>query len=588
MYEICSNEVSLISTTELLNFIHLHTFSVYELEVISMSKSSACIDNLNSFKTHDVENQPFWDSQNLFEMDAPLQYWLSKFNGDWAKPTLQKQGKYYGGEGTALGELANKHVPEFHSHDRRGERIDVIEFHPAYHQLMDYAISKNIPSLPWVKSKKGAHVVRAAMEYLHMQADAGSGCPLTMTFASAAVFKHSPKLAEEWLPKVLSNEYDGDDKPYFEKQGVTIGMAMTEKQGGSDVRANTTFAKPISEAGNGKAYRLVGHKWFCSAPMSDAFLVLAQTSEGLSCFLMPRWTPEGVKNNFQIQRLKNKLGNHSNASSEIEFLGAFAWLVGEEGKGVRTIIDMVSLTRFDCMVGSSALMRSALSYALRFTSQRKAFGKKLIEQPLMKNVLADLALESEAALALSMRVAHALDNQEKTAEQQFIRIATAIGKYWICKRAPHFIYESMECLGGIGYVEDNFLPKLYREAPVNAIWEGSGNVQCLDILRIIIKQPEVVEVLLNEFNSARGCNDNYDALLNRIKIELDNKKNIEFRLRTLVDMLAKALMSVTLLKYGEPVVAEVYCDEKLIKRGENLGTLVSNEWCDFLIQRALL
>ncbi len=545
-------------------------------------------DFLGTLNTHDVDNQPLWPAKNLFAADEPLQYWLTKFNASRGAESLTAHGAFYGKEGRELGDLANRFPPEFHPHDRNGNRVDQVEFHPAYHQLMDYAISHSLPSRPWRENKQGAHVVRAAAEYLHMQADAGSGCPLTMTFAAVAAIKHSPKVAQEWLPKLLADHYDGQDKPYFEKQGVTVGMAMTEKQGGSDVRANTTFAEPLAEGGNGEAYHLVGHKWFCSAPMSDGFLVLAQAQGGLSCFLMPRWTPDGVKNNFQIQRLKNKLGNHSNASSEIEFRGAFAWLVGEEGRGVRTIIDMVSLTRFDCMIGSSALMRSALSYALNFTSQREAFGKKLTEHPLMKNVLADLALESEAALALSMRVAHSLENQEKAAQRHFTRIVTAIGKYWICKRAPHFIYEAMECIGGLGYVEDNYLPRLYREAPVNAIWEGAGNVQCLDIMRVMIKEPDALNTLMNELNSVKGKNVNYDKLLAGINTELKIKDNMEFRLRVMVDMLAKAVIAATLLKFGEPATARVYCDEKLEKNGDNLGTLSGSESIDFLIARSML
>ncbi|WP_276315802.1 acyl-CoA dehydrogenase family protein [Parashewanella hymeniacidonis] len=419
-----------------------------------------------------------------------------------------------------------------------------------------------------------------------MEADAGSGYPLTMTFASIAALKHSPTIAKQWITKITAAQYDGDDKPHHEKAGVTIGMAMTEKQGGSDVRANTTFAEPISKAGNGEAYRIVGHKWFCSAPMSDGFLVLAQTESGFSCFLMPRWTPDGDKNYFQIQRLKNKLGNKSNASSEIQFRGAFAWLIGDEGRGVRTIIDMVSLTRFDCMVSSSALMRSALSHALNFTSQREAFGKKLIEQPLMRNVLADLALESEAALALSMRVAHALDNQNDESEKQFTRIVTAIGKYWICKRAPHFIYEAMESIVGIGYVEDNFLPRLYREAPVNAIWEGSGNVQCLDFLKVMLKEPEVIESLLKELKKQKGRYGKYDQFIDQMLQLLAAAENIEFRLRIIVDHLAKAITAATLLKYGEAQVAEAYCEEKLFQNGESIGTFSSDKWTDYIIQRA--
>ncbi|WP_133407324.1 acyl-CoA dehydrogenase family protein [Parashewanella tropica] len=548
-----------------------------------------CLNFLNTYQTHEVSNQPEWPRVNLFSNDQILQFWLKTFNGNWGTQRLSIMGKFYGNEGVELGEQANQLPPKLQTHDRNGNRIDVVEYNSSYHQLMHYAIEHKIHALPWTDDKQGSHAVRAAMEFLHMQADAGSGCPLTMTFAAAATLKHCPSLANIWLPLLLSNSYDGSDRPYFEKQGITIGMAMTEKQGGSDVRRNTTFASPINKRENGAAYLLVGHKWFCSAPMSDAFFVLAQTDSGLSCFLLPRWTPEGEKNRFQIQRLKNKLGNHSNASSEIEYRGAFAWLIGEEGAGVKSIIDMVSLTRFDCMVGSSALMRSALSHALNFTTQRHVFKSVLSKTPLMKNVLADLALESEAATALSFRVAHALDKQDIPTEKTFIRFATAVGKYWICKRAPHFIYEAMECIGGIGYIEDNYLPRLYREAPVNAIWEGSGNIQCLDLMRAIMKQPQDLDNLLTLLKGASGRYDNFDLFLSEF---IDNKELItqkEGQLRSVIDKLAKLLIANTLIIYGEPKVAEIYCMEKLTSSCSNsIGTLSESVDFDFLIERALL
>ena len=540
-------------------------------------------DYLQTAYTHKVQNQPQWKNVNRFLGDEPLNYWIKQFNGNTMPNELIAQGAFYGGQGRELGALANKFVPEFQPYDRSGQRIDVIEYHPAYHQLMEYAITHQMHSLPWQTQQCCSHVTRAAMEYLHMQADAGSGCPLTMTFASVAALKHSPIIAEEWLPKILSNQYDERNIPYFQKQGVTIGMAMTEKQGGSDVRANTTYADPIALRGNGEPYRLIGHKWFCSAPMSDAFLVLAQTDNGLSCFLMPRWTPEGDKNTFFIQRLKNKLGNRSNASSEIEFRGAFAWHIGEEGGGIRTIMDMVSLTRFDCMVGSAALMRSSFSYALNFTSQRYVFGKRLVEQPLMQNVLADLALESEAALAFSMRVAHALDKNELP----FVRIATALGKYWICKRTPYFIYEAMECLGGMGYIEDNFIPMLYREAPVNAIWEGSGNIQCLDILRIIKKHPESLNVLMGELTAAKHQNTVYDEYLDTLEHVLVDDVS-EYHLRVIAEMLAKALTASILIQYGVPSIADTFCHHKLTTKTWSIGTLANEKWYDDMIKRSTL
>ncbi|KEZ72441.1 acyl-CoA dehydrogenase, partial [Pseudomonas syringae pv. syringae FF5] len=382
--------------------------------------------------------------------------------------------------------------------------IDLVEFHPAYHQLMSAAIEHGIPSLPWTYPQPGAHVARAAMSYLHTQADPGSGCPLTMTFASVPALRLQPDLAEIWLPKVLSTEYDPRNVGIAHKNGATIGMAMTEKQGGTDVRANTTRAFPVGAGSPGQAYELVGHKWFCSAPMCDAFLTLAQTDKGLSCFLLPRHRPDDTRNEFYIQRLKNKLGNWSNASSEVEFRGALAWMIGEEGRGVPTIIEMVAMTRFDCMIGSSALMRQALTQATHHCAHRAVSGRLLAEQPLMQNVLADLALESEAALALTLRMGRALDHQDDDHEKRFVRLVTAVGKYWICKRAPAMINEAAECLGGAGYVEDSILPRLYREAPVNSTWEGSGNVQCLDVLRTLSKEPGALDALFDELGDGHG------------------------------------------------------------------------------------
>ncbi len=462
--------------------------------------------NLNQFaETHEVTNQPPpLDGANLYRIDVPLQEWSSRFGAGWAQPRIDAYGALAGGPLMAAGFLANQHKPEFASHDRYGHRIDLVEFHPAYHQLMSAAIEHGIPSLPWTYPQPGAHVARAAMSYLHTQADPGSGCPLTMTFASVPALRLQPDLAEIWLPKVLSTEYDPRNVGIAHKNGATIGMAMTEKQGGTDVRANTTRAFPVGAGGPGQAYELVGHKWFCSAPMCDAFLTLAQTDKGLSCFLLPRHRPDDTRNEFYIQRLKNKLGNWSNASSEVEFRGALAWMIGEEGRGVPTIIEMVAMTRFDCMIGSSALMRQALTQATHHCAHRAVSGRLLAEQPLMQNVLADLALESEAALALTLRMGRALDHQDDDHEKRFVRLVTAVGKYWICKRAPAMINEAAECLGGAGYVEDSILPRLYREAPVNSTWEGSGNVQCLDVLRTLSKEPGALDALFDELGDGHG------------------------------------------------------------------------------------
>ena len=369
---------------------------------------------------------------------------------------------------------------------------------------MKASIEDGLHSSPWTDPGEGAHVARAARSYMHTQVEAGHGCPITMTFAATPCLKLQGDLAAQWLPKIQARVYDPRNIPADEKQGVTIGMAMTEKQGGSDVRANTTRAIPVGAEGGGQAYELVGHKFFVSAPMCDAFLVLAQAPGGLSCFLVPRWRPDGTKNPLQIIRLKRKMGNVSNASSETELRGALGWMVGSEGRGVATIIEMVAMTRFDCMIGSSAGMRMAVSQAIDHCRQRKAFGAFLVDQPLMTAVLADLAIEAEAALTLTMRIARALDHRDDPHEDALVRLGSAIGKYWICKRTPGHAYEALECLGGSGVMEDSPMPRLYREAPVNAIWEGSGNVQCLDIARAIQRSPQTLQAYFAEVSASEG------------------------------------------------------------------------------------
>jgi putative acyl-CoA dehydrogenase len=556
-------------------------------------------NSTNLGETHEVFNQPSpLENYNAYESDLALQHWMSTFNGDFAKDQVSQYGHHVGHELIEAGFLANQYKPEFHPHDRFGNRLDLAKFHPAYHQLMRTAIEAGVHSLPWTRKvnneqqkgeKQGAHVARAAMEYMHNQADSGSGCPLTMTFAAVPAIQTTPSLAKDWLPKITARHYDERNIPWFEKQGVTIGMAMTEKQGGSDVRANTTKATPIhaNKTGSGEAYELVGHKWFCSAPMCDAFLVLAQTEKGLSCFLLPRWRPDGSKNQMYVQRLKNKLGNISNASSEVEFRGAYAQMVGEEGRGVPAIIEMVAMTRFDCMVGSSSLMRAATAQAIHHTGGRKVFGKNLHEQVLMQNVLADLAIESEAALAISMRVGNALDNLQDEQQNLFARVATAIGKYWICKRAPNHAYEAMECLGGVGYVEDNIMPRIYREAPVNAIWEGSGNVQCLDVLRAMNKEPKVIDTFLTELSTARGLDKHFDGFFNGLKDEFLDISSLEYRSRSVVEKLALGLQASTLLKHGTQAVAEGFIASRIKHSAQlNYGTLPQGVDCKAIIERA--
>ena len=560
----------------------------------------ALFDRRTPAETHEVFNQPTpLEQYNAFESDIALQHWLNAFGGNWHSAEVSEYGARVGGDLVQAGFDANKFKPEFKPHNRFGQRVDQVDFHPAYHQLMEAAIQAGHHSLAWTakegeKHKAGAHAARAAIEYLHTQADPGTGCPLTMTFAAVPALMHQPDIAKEWLPKILSNTYDGRNVPYFEKEGLTIGMAMTEKQGGSDVRANTTKAYAIAETGPGKEYEIVGHKWFCSAPMCDGFLVLAYTGtpeEGLSCFLLPRWRPDGNKNEMYVQRLKDKMGNVSNASSEVEFRGALAWMIGQEGRGVRTIIEMVSMTRFDCMVGSAALMRQAAAQALHHTSGRSVFGKNLHAQPLMLNVLADLAIESEAALAISMRIAHSLDvvatDPNNVQENLFSRVATAIGKYWICKRVAQHTYEAMECIGGVGVVEDNILPRLYREAPINAIWEGSGNVQCLDVLRAMQKEPEVVNAFLAELEKARGAYSDLDDYLDGLKALFADLSTLEYRARTVVEKLALAWQASTLVQYGDKLIAEAFVKSRIAgESGHYYGTLPAGIDVAAIVERA--
>ncbi|MGY2284731.1 acyl-CoA dehydrogenase family protein [Pseudomonas gingeri] len=530
--------------------------------------------NLHQYaETHEVTNQPpSLYGTNLYRIDLPLQEWSQRFGAGWAQARIDRYGALAGGPLMEAGFLANQNKPVFVSHDRYGHRQDLVEFHPAYHELMRTAIEHGLPSLPWTDPRDGAHVARAAMTYLHSQAEAGTGCPLTMTFACVPALKLQADLAGQWLPSILSTEYDPRNIGIAHKRGATIGMAMTEKQGGTDVRANTTRAYPVGAGGPGQAYELVGHKWFCSAPMCDAFLTLAQTDKGLTCFLLPRHRPDDSRNQFYIQRLKNKLGNCSNASSEVEFRGALAWMIGEEGRGVPTIIEMVAMTRFDCMVGSSALMRQALTQASHHCAHRLVGGRVLGEQPLMQNVLADLALESEAALALSLRMGRALDRLGDEHEAKFARLVTAVGKYWICKRAPAMINEAAECMGGAGYVEDSILPRLYREAPVNSTWEGSGNVQCLDVLRSLSKEPGVLEVLFSELGDGHG--DKHLARhIEHLKLAFTDTHDIQYRARQLTEDIALALQAKLLLEAGNSAVSDGFIASRLGTGGRVYGTL---------------
>ena len=527
--------------------------------------------------THEVVNQPPPLEVNLFAVDAALRGEVERGGANWAKAQLLEMGQWAGSRAAqAWAAQANENPPRLRTHDRYGNRIDEVEFHPAWHELMQVAVAHGVHSLAWEEDREGAHVARAALMFLDSQCEQGHGCPISMTYSAVPALRRQPELAREWEPRAVSRAYDLRSLPAARKRGALIGMAMTEKQGGSDVRANTTRA-----VRDGEAWRLTGHKWFCSAPMSDGFLVLAQAPKGLSCFLLPRWTPDEARNRFFLQRLKDKLGNRSNASAEIELDGAWAQLIGEEGRGVPAILEMVNHTRLDCVLGSAAVMRQALWQAAHHCSYRRAFGKVLVEQPAMRNVLADLCLEAEAALAVSMRLARAYDD---AAESAFRRIATAVAKFWVCKRAPTAVGEALECLGGNGYVEESGMPRLYREAPLNSIWEGSGNVICLDVLRALAKEPAAVEALLGELRAARGTDRRYDAHLDATEALLARAGESEAR--RLTEALALALQGALLIRHGPASVADAFCASRLASDwGRTLGTLPSGADIAALVDR---
>jgi putative acyl-CoA dehydrogenase len=540
--------------------------------------------------THEVLNQPPpLEGHNLYSTDRALAESLKREGGGWAEDRVRDYGAILGRPETIrLGFLANRHTPELRTHDRFGHRIDEVEFHPAWHEVMRLAMAHELHNLPWRTPRPGANVARSTLNYMHAQVEAGSGCPITMTYACMPTLRHQEEVLAEWEPRVLGTEYDPRAIPAREKTAVLIGMAMTEKQGGSDVRANTTHAVAIDGGGPGGAYELTGHKWFCSAPMCDAFLTLAQTDAGISCFLVPRWRPDGTRNAFFIQRLKDKVGNRSNASSEIEYRGTWARMIGEEGRGIRTIIEMVHHTRLDCVSGSAGLMRQAVAQAIHHATYRSAFGRRLIEQPLMQNVLADLALESEAAAAVMLRLARSYDDGIESDEARaFARLATAVAKFWVCKRAPHLTYEAMECLGGNGYVEETIMPRLYRESPVNAIWEGSGNVICLDVLRAIAREPDSLPALMNELRAAHGVDGRYDVTLARLESELRDPAEAETRARYLTETMAVLLQASLLLRHAPSFVSEAFCASRLGEHPQLVfGTLPPGLRLKEIIERA--
>lgn len=519
--------------------------------------------------THEVFNQPpDFAGRNLFTSDPILSHWALREGGDWVGSPLTALGAELGREEVlTAGEEANRYPPELTVFDRYGRRIDEVRFHPSYHRLMDLAMEHRIHAIAWAEERPGAHVAHAALLALFSEVEQGTMCPISMTYASVPALRHQSDVAAQWVPKIIGGRYDAPLRPIAQKRGVTIGMAMTEKQGGSDVRANTTRAFR-----DGEAWRLVGHKWFCSAPMCDAFLTLAQTEAGLSCFLVPRIRPDGERNSLHVMRLKDKLGNKSNASSEIEYHDTHAVLLGEEGRGVATIIEMVHHTRLDTIAGTIGIMRMALAQAHHHVANRRAFQKTLIDQPAMRAVVADLALEYEAAVALTMRVARAFSGTSEH-ERAFARLAVAVSKYWLTKRNPNFVYECMECHGGAGYVEESPLPRLFRESPLNAIWEGSGNVIALDILRTLQREPAAREAFAAEVMAARGQSPILDAaiddlfgLLKRVPAEADARR--------IAERMALVLQGALLVQGAPAAVADAFIASRLGgEGGRSFGVL---------------
>ncbi len=514
-----------------------------------------------------LNQSPVFENVNLFATDRPLREAVARNGAGWAKDELDQLGRIAGSAHVLeLGRLANENPPKARLIDQKGRRIDRVEFHPAYDELMEISFRHGLHCRGWEDAaagrpqRAGVHVARAAGLYMVSQAEAGHMCPITMTHAAVATLRLDDAMLQRLMPKILSREYDPSFQPIDGKVSVTIGMGMTEKQGGTDVRANVTAAEPLG----GGRYSITGHKWFMSAPMCDAFLVLAQAPGGLSCFFMPRFRADGSLNAIRIERLKDKLGNRSNASSEVTFLGAEATLVGEEGRGVPAIIEMVTLTRLDCAVSSAALMRFTLANAVRHTKSRTVFQRKLIDQPLMANVLSDLAIQSEAATALAMRLARSFDRAESDPQEAaFRRLMTPVAKYWICKSVPAFAYEAMECMGGNGYVEEGLLARAYREAPLNAIWEGSGNVMCLDLLRVMQKEPQAVDAVLAEIEPAARGQPNLRAAIDELKTALASRAMPESDARWLIEKLALIAASALLTAHAPPEVAEPFAATRL-------------------------
>jgi putative acyl-CoA dehydrogenase len=537
------------------------------------------------FDTHVVTNQPPpLSGHDVFSTDAALRDAVERHGEQWAVAEVAELGQMAGDPSWQdRGRMANENPPVLRTHDRYGQRLDVVEYHPAYHELMAVSVGHGLAGAPWGDQRPGAHVARAAKVITWYQVDGGHICPISMTYSVVPALRHQPDLAAEWEPRIASRSYDGSNVPPHRKPGITCGMAMTEKQGGSDVRANATTAAPREDG----SAALTGHKWFCSAPMSDAFLMLAQAPAGLTCYWVPRWRPDEIRNAVRIQRLKDKLGDRSNASSEIEMLDAWGLRVGEEGRGVRTIIEMVSHTRLDCVLGSTAVMRQGVAQATWHAHHRRAFGTDLDRQPLMANVLADLALESEAATATAVRVAATFDAPGDESEQRLQRILLPVVKYWTCKRAPQHAAEALECLGGAGYVEESGLPRLFRQSPLNGVWEGSGNVICLDVLRAMARSPESVEAWWTELASVDGADPRLDAAMVELRKQLADTDSLEVRARSVVELMALVFGASLLVRHAPHAVADAFCASRFGDRsGRAFGTLPGGLDLPAIVDRA--
>jgi putative acyl-CoA dehydrogenase len=535
-------------------------------------------------------NQPLpYVGRNFYLDDRALREALRDVA--WAEADLVRWGEWLGrAETQALADEANRFSPRLSTHDARGERIDTVDFHPSWHALMAAAAAVGEHCAPWSSPRTGAQLARAAHYFLHAQVENGTQCPLTMTYASVPVLAQASAsvafVRDMLLPRVLARDYDPRALPVAQKRAALIGMGMTERQGGSDVRANVTRAEPTAEG----TARITGHKWFFSAPQCDAHLVLAQDPRGLGCFLLPRVLPDGTRNAIRINRLKDKLGNRSNASAEVEFEGAIGWAIGEPGRGIATILTMVQHTRLDCVIGSAGIMRGALARALYHAEQRRAFGRRLVEQPLMQNVLADLALEAEAAMQLALRLARAFDAPVGSGDRALARLATPAAKYWVCKRAPMVALESMEVMGGNGYVEENPLPRLYREAPVNSIWEGSGNVICLDVLRAATREPASVEALISELANARAQNRDLDRYIASLEASLRHGGDDPASARRLTQGIALALAGALVVTHSPAAIADAFCASRLRVDsycGAAFGTLPTGVDLTSIVERAL-